>query len=74
MTGSGAQDQKHRLYTPVIGGMRHLTWLAEAPSVGSMVRLLCGDGYQVRPGAQFRAAAIACARCDREWCRRMLEN
>ncbi|WP_020666456.1 hypothetical protein [Amycolatopsis nigrescens] len=69
---SGAEEERYRAYSPVIGGMRHLTWLRSSPPSGNVVILLCGSRYQVRPGADHRAAALDCAGCAAAWRHRML--
>ncbi|MGC7102742.1 hypothetical protein ACPZ19_49430 [Amycolatopsis lurida] len=53
-------------YQPVIGGVEHLTWHKRRPPAGTIVRLLCGELYQVAEAWTARKS-IGCLGCDAEF-------
>ncbi|MFI9455028.1 hypothetical protein [Amycolatopsis sp. NPDC052450] len=62
---SGSMDNA-TAYQPVIGGVEHLTWHKRRPPAGTIVRLLCGELYQVTETAKPRKAS-GCLGCDAEF-------
>jgi hypothetical protein len=68
-TGTDAQRIK---YSPVIGGVTHLTWMPERPADGVVVRLLCGSAYEVG-SRHSRHAVRGCDECVAAWKERIVD-